>query len=38
MSSTLESVQIRTDKPQVNEAELTYEQQHKLRSEFESRE
>ena len=38
MSSTLESVQIRTDKPQVNEAELTYEQQHKPRSEFESRE
>ena len=38
MSSTLESVQIRTDKPQANEAELTYEQQHKPRSEFESRE
>lgn len=36
MSSTLESVHIQTDKPQANEDELTYEQQHKPRSEFDS--
>ena len=38
MSSTLESVHIRTDKPKASEDELTYEQQHKPSSEFESRE
>ncbi|KJF88536.1 DUF3360 domain-containing protein [Photobacterium phosphoreum] len=38
MSSTLESVHIRLDKPQINEDELTYDQQHKPRSEFGSRE
>lgn len=38
MSSTLESVYIGTDKPKASEDELTYEQQHKPSSEFESRE
>ncbi|MEF1340662.1 DUF3360 family protein, partial [Vibrio rotiferianus] len=38
MSSTLESVHIGTDKPKASEDELTYEQQHKPSSEFESRE
>ncbi len=37
MSSTLESVHIGTDKPKASEDELTYEQQHKPSSEFESR-
>ena len=38
MSSTLESVNIPREKPQTIENELSYEQQHKPSSEFESRE
>ncbi|GAK82680.1 integral membrane protein rhomboid family [Vibrio ponticus] len=38
MSSTLEPLHVQTDKPQVNEDELSYEKQHKPSSEFASRE
>lgn len=38
MSSTLEAVHAGTENPQVNQDELTYEQQHKPSSEFSSRE
>ncbi len=38
MSSTLEAVHAGTENPQANQDELTYEQQHKPRSEFSSRE